>query len=67
MSSQDLSGNGSPPAKKLDKDEATPTSDKVCKHLNTQINDMEKQLEASLSGSIPASLTASVTEGLKTW
>ena len=80
MSSLDLSGN-SPPAKKLDKDEttppsndkrnnvetstSTPTSNKVCKHLDTQISDMEKRLETSLSASISASITASVTAGLK--
>ena len=43
----------------------TPTSDKVCKHLDTQLNDMEKRLESSLSASLSASITASVTAGLK--
>ena len=44
---------------------ATPTSDKVCKHLDSQLTDMEKRLEASLSASLSASITASVTAGLK--
>ena len=67
------SNSGSPPAKKMDKEvlspketeKVTPTSDKVCKHLDTQLNDMEKRLESSLSASLSASITASVTAGLK--
>ena len=43
----------------------TPNSDKVCKHLDNQLTDMEKRLEASLSASLSASITASVTAGLK--
>ena len=66
MSSLDLSGtNGSPPSKRQDKDESTPSSEKVCKHLDTQLGDMEKRLEASLSATLSASITASVTAGLK--
>ena len=66
MSSLDLSGNnGSPPPKRQDKDESTPSSEKVCKHLDTQLGDMEKRLEASLSATLSASITASVTAGLK--
>ena len=45
--------------------EKTPTSDKVCKHLDHQLNDMEKRLETSLTASLSASITASVTAGLK--
>ena len=70
-----------PPVNKMDKDEATtpseqkekkvkektstPTSDKVCKHLDSQLSDMEKRLETSLTASLSASITASVTAGLK--
>ena len=43
----------------------TPNSDKVCKHLDTQLIDMEKRLETSLTASLSASITASVTAGLK--
>ena len=43
----------------------TPNSDKVCKHLDTQLTDMEKRLETSLSASLSASITASITAGLK--
>ena len=73
MSNLDLSGNSdSPPTKRLDKDKESkdetvlsPSSDKVCKHLDTQLSDMEKRLESSLSASLSASITASVTAGLK--
>ena len=81
MSSLDLLGNnGSPPAKKenievdkevsndkdkQNKDPLTPSSDRVCKHMDTRISDMEKRLEESLSASLSASITASVTAGLK--
>ena len=73
MSSLDLSGNnGSPPAKKENKEdpenkgkESTPSSERVCKHLDTQLSDMEKRLETSLTASLSASITASVTAGLK--
>ena len=77
MSAHDLTGI-SPPAKKIDKDEttppigkkeedktSTPTSDRVCKHLDTQLSDMERRLEASLTTSLSASITASMTAGLK--
>ena len=79
-SSTSNSNSGSPPAKKMDKEvlspkvtgtvtpstsTTTPTSDKVCKHLDTQLNDMEKRLETSLSATLSASITASVTAGLK--
>ena len=77
MSSHDLTGI-SPPTKKMDRDETTPpmekkeidktvtpTSDKVRKHLDTQLSDMEKRLETSLTASLSASITASVTAGLK--
>ena len=75
ISSHDLTGI-SPPTKKMDRDETTPptdkteackmpTSDKVCKHLDTQLSDMEKRLETSLTASLSASITASVTAGLK--
>ena len=77
MSSPELTGI-SPPAKKMDKEDttqtievhkkdkvSTPTSDKVCKHLDTQLSDMEKRLETSLTASLSASITASVTAGLK--
>ena len=69
----------SPPAKKADieklestnestshdKEKNTPTSDKVCKHLDTQLNEMEKRLETSLTASLSASITANVTAGLR--
>ena len=73
--------SGSPPSKRTDKDkeqmeitssttkvykeETTPSSKKVCKHLDNQLSDMEKRLETSLSTSLSASITASVTAGLK--
>ena len=78
-SSSDLTGI-SPPTKKIDTDEntppmekkenanptsSTPTSDKVCKHLDSQLSDMEKRLETSLTANLSASITASVTAGLK--
>ena len=80
MSSLDLSGNsGSPPTKKENKGSmkethadqtsststTTPSSERVCKHLDTQLSDMEKRLETSLTASLSASITASVTAGLK--
>ena len=61
MSSSDLTG-ASPPAKKIDTDVTTPpagkkenedpttytpTSEKVCKHLDSQLSDMEKRLETT--------------------
>ena len=51
-----------PPLKQIT---TTPTSDKVCKHLDSQLTDMEKRLKASLSASLSASIAASVTAGLK--
>ena len=77
MSSLDLSGNsGSPPTKKENREtvkesggepeqKTTPSSERVCKHLDTQLSDMEKRLETSLTASLSASITASVTAGLK--
>ena len=47
------------------RDKSTPTSDKVCKHLDSQLNEMEKRLETSLTASLSASITANVTAGLK--
>ena len=46
-------------------EKGTPTSDKVCKHLDNQLNEMEKRLETSLSASLSASITANVTARLK--
>ena len=65
ITDQDI--NGSPSTKKPDKgkDETTLSSEKVCKHLDNQLSDMEKRLETSLSTSLSASITASVTAGLK--
>ena len=60
----DPDGEQSPQAQ-LKENEKTPTSDKVCKHLDNQLNDMEKRLETSLTASLSASITASVTAGLK--
>ena len=57
--------NVSPTTKKLDKEETTQSSEKVCKHLDNQFSDMEKRLETSLSTSLSASTMASVTAGLK--
>ena len=58
--------NPDPKAKDIIVDnDKTPTSDKVCKHLDHQISDMEKRLETSLSASLSATITASVTAGLK--
>ena len=73
--------SGSPPAKKENKEilnepdaineqktntnSTTPSSERVCKHLDTQLSDMEKRLESSLSASLSTSITASVTAGLK--
>ena len=68
--SMEPSNNISPPAKKAEIEKEgmtgnTPSSDRVCKHLDTQINEMEKHLETSLSASLSASITANVTAGLK--
>ena len=43
----------------------TPSSERVCKHLDNQLSDMERRLETSLTASLSASITASVTAGLK--
>ena len=71
------SNNVSPPAKKVDiektdletektvQEENTPNNDRVCKHLDNQITEMEKRMETSLSASLSATITASVTAGLK--
>ena len=55
----------SPTPRQMNKDTTTPSSEKVCKHLDNQLSDMEKRLETSLSTSLSASITASVTAGLK--
>ena len=55
----------SPTTLQKTKAETTPSSEKVCKHLDNQLSDMEKRLETSLSTSLSASITASVMAGLK--
>ena len=57
--------NDSKPQDRSAQVKGTPTSDKVCKHLDTQLNEMEKRLETSLTASLSASITANVTAGLK--
>ena len=53
------------PHNSMMQEKSTPTSDKVCKHLDSQLNEMEKCLETSLTASLSASITANVTAGLK--
>ena len=61
----DTVSGDTPETNQVNKDTTTPSSEKVCKHLDNQFSDMEKRLEASLSTSLSASITASVTAGLK--